>query len=69
MEYLLLLGLIMLGMNESDTPKWSEELIPCEQTEVVDVVTAIEKTYYAKKYLCKEGPEVCLLYTSPSPRD
>lgn len=58
MEYLLLLGLIMLGMNESDTPKWSEELIPCEQTEVVDVVTAIEKTYYAKKYLCKEGPEV-----------
>ena len=61
MEWFLLLGLIFLGINESETPVWSEDLIPCEQTEIVDAVTWIEKRYIANKYLCKEGPEVVRL--------
>ena len=61
MEWFLLLGLIFLGINESETPVWSEDLIPCEQTEIVDAVTWVEKRYIANKYLCKEGPEVVRL--------
>ena len=61
MEWFLLLGLIFWGINESETPVWSEDLIPCEQTEIVDAVTWVEKRYIANKYLCKEGPEVVRL--------
>ena len=62
MEYLLVLGLILGLINEADTPKWTDEIEPCRQVEVVDVVTALEKGLYNKnKYLCKEGPEVVKL--------
>mgnify|MGYP003139239890 FL=1 len=61
MEWLLVLGLVFGLINESETPVWSEDLIPCEQTEIVDAVTWVEKKYIANKYLCKEGPEVVRL--------
>tara|TARA_B100000683_G_scaffold266668_1_gene299280 strand:+ start:188 stop:1072 length:885 start_codon:yes stop_codon:yes gene_type:complete len=61
MEWLLVLGIIFGLINESETPVWSEDLIPCEQTEIVDAVTWVEKKYIANKYLCKEGPEVVRL--------
>jgi len=61
MEWFLVLGLVFWGINESETPVWSEDLIPCEQTEIVDAVTWVEKKYIANKYLCKKGPEVVRL--------
>ena len=62
MEILLVLGLIFGLINEADTPKWTEDIEPCPQVEVVDVVTALEKGLYNnRKYLCKEGPEVIRL--------
>ena len=46
MEILLVLGLIFGLINEADTPKWTEDIEPCPQVEVVDVVTALEKGLY-----------------------
>ena len=47
---------------------------PCESASLVSPATAVEPTF--DRSLCVEtfpgislGPEVCLLYTSPSPRD
>ncbi len=57
MEALLGLMLILGVLQESDTPIWTDEPIKCDQVEIVDMITAVEKAVN-RTYLCVEEAEV-----------